>query len=575
MKCHTFKEDPCWEHKCACKEDHTHTVQEYFYTTTITCVSAFNMPKKGEELTLQLDSVVSISPGVVLWSPAVGYLHVKTFDKETSTVVVENRDEEGNKYIGSAIVANQKFTVGIPFTVKANSSTTSSAILLASDFVSPESGACSTASVTSIDGLSVGQDVSIQGYVYRVGAIIDTGAVTLCNDGKGAPAGHVFSFDPYKCGEPSIPVVAFSKSACENTSVHAGKLVACNEGVTTTLNGEEDGQVLVWETATESWRLKNANVAETCTSLSACFIVDTTEDTSYLINVINTGIFSQDNKVLIDGNKYIVDEIVDATHMRVTPETTPTEFRSIPRSTPVCLEGCCEWVPKKLADTIDDESWRPSALSVLSVSGSQYAEKISGIEDLKETDDSVSVETETITVTNISKVSSCVVLARLYSESHGRVIPQAATTIEEAINHRCALRLNNSLTYTITEYTANTTQNDGETTYSSEDKVNVSTRTVRSTTIPKLPRNSSSDDSETANRVPEHMAMSQEIAYILPPYDEKKPYQNKIVFKGETKLSLLSGSTTDFTFPTTSTEQKESGIRGGVTANLIVEAHLI
>ena len=165
-QCHEQHDDPCWEHKCACKEDHTKVENNYSYTTTVTCLTPFNMPAVGEDLVLQFDKLNSILPGAVLWNKNVGYLHVKSFEDETSTVIVENKDENGNKAIGAAVLVDEKFHVGIPTITGEGANDYSNTPMLGADFISPHS--TTTVSVTSINGLRESEEVSIQGYVYNL-----------------------------------------------------------------------------------------------------------------------------------------------------------------------------------------------------------------------------------------------------------------------------------------------------------------------------------------------------------------------------------------------------------------------
>ena len=223
--CPEVHEDPCWEHKCACKEDHTKVENNYSYTTTVTCLTPFNMPEVDSGLALQFDKLESILPGAILWNKNVGYLHVKSFEEDTSTLVVENKDENGNKAVGAAVLANEKFHVGIPNITEGDTNDFSNTPMLAADFISPHS--TTTVSVTSINGLRESEEISIQGYVYNLKTIIDRNTIVLeYIDGKSAVSGQIIEYDPNKCGVPSVAVVPFAANPCEAGSVTEGKLLA-------------------------------------------------------------------------------------------------------------------------------------------------------------------------------------------------------------------------------------------------------------------------------------------------------------------------------------------------------------
>ena len=357
--CCKIKEDPKWNFNKPCLQDHEHTEVYYKYTTTVKTTTPFNVPKFDNEVEIGLENVVSVAPGAILWNLKVGGLTVKSYNAETKTVIVTPANI--NVDFGSLVVAGTEFTIGIPNIGTDGKADYLDSPYLAADFISPAPGSCQEASVTSVSGLGINNKVSVSGYVYRIGAIVNKSTLRLCNDGDGAEAGVVIRFDPEDCGEPSVPLIVYETNPCEATPVSTGNIVVCKDNGLTTIKGEADGQILRWNNNHKRWELVNAYLDENCTYLTTCFTVDTL-DQAYVATVKNTAIFNVDNKVLIDDVKFIIDEIVDSTHLKLKPETTFTEITTYPVGTNVCLESCCAWVPQVLEKTIFSDSWRPLSL---------------------------------------------------------------------------------------------------------------------------------------------------------------------------------------------------------------------
>ena len=357
--CCKIKEDPKWNFNKPCLQDHEHTEVYYKYTTTVKTTTPFNVPKFDNEVEIGLEDVVSVAPGAILWNLKVGGLTVKSYNAETKTVIATPANI--NVDFGSLVVAGTEFTIGIPNIGTDGKADYLDSPYLAADFISPAPGSCQEASVTSVSGLGINNKVSVSGYVYRIGAIVNKSTLRLCNDGDGAEAGVVIRFDPEDCGEPSVPLIVYETNPCEATPVSTGNIVVCKDNGLTTIKGEADGQILRWNNNHKRWELVNAYLDENCTYLTTCFTVDTL-DQAYVATVKNTAIFNVDNKVLIDDVKFVIDEIVDSTHLKLKPETTFTEITTYPVGTNVCLESCCAWVPQVLEKTIFSDSWRPLSL---------------------------------------------------------------------------------------------------------------------------------------------------------------------------------------------------------------------
>ncbi len=523
-QCHEQHDDPCWEHKCACKEDHTKVENNYSYTTTVTCLTPFNMPAVGEELALQFDNLTSILPGAVLWNKNVGYLHVKSFEEDTSTAIVENKDENGNKAIGAAVLVDEKFHVGIPTITGEGANDYSNTPMLGADFISPHS--TTTVSVTSINGLRESEEVSIQGYVYNLKTIIDRNTIVLeYIDGKSAVPGQVIEFDPNKCGEPSVAVVPFAANPCEAGSITEGKIIACSDNLLAPIEGTSDGQLLVWDDQQEKWVLKNNNFQEMCASLTKCLIVDTTEvsddddeDITYLTYVTKTSIFSVGNKLNIGGTTFIIREILDDEKMRITPEETPSAPLSFSRGTSVCIEECCTWVPTKLDNTVDSNTWRPKSLQTI---GAAYIyeshkdhEELQGVQLQKGSGNiqEITVQQDGATIFNEDAHSKMIVSCRCYGLIKGLSKNTASTQKKIVLATRLQI-------YRILA--------DGTQELANEGTVN-------------MQHSYYLFNDEDKN--PHHMAYNDEVLYELPEYDPENPDNSKVTFSVVWTLALLSAS---------------------------------
>lgn len=527
--CPEKHDDPCWEHKCACKEDHTKVENNYWYTTTVTCVSPFNMPAVGEALALEFDKLSSLLPGVILWNQNVGCLHVKSFEAETSTAIVYNEDEKNNKPIGGAVLAGEKFHVGIPST-KDTDYDYSNTPMLAADFISPIG--TTTVAVTSINGLKESSEVSIQGYVYNLKTIIDRNTIVLeYIEGKSAAPGQVIEFDPNQCGRPSVAIVPFADNPCEAGTITEGRLLACSDNMVAPLEGVADGQLLVWDNQQSKWVLKNNNFQEMCASLSKCLIVDTTEisddgdntnDVSYLTYVTKTSVFSIGNKVNIGGTTFIVRDIIDDEKMRLTPEETPSEPLSFGRGTSVCIEECCTWVPKKIEDTVDSATWRPKSLETIGAAyiyeSSKDSDELQNVQLQKGSGhtNKLTVQQDGSTIFNEDEHSKMIVSCRCYGLIKGFV---KLLTGSAGFDKTLAVVTRLSIYRILADGT--------------QEIVNDKTDSVRHSFLP-------TSVAEAGN--PQHISYSDEVLYEVPEYDPNNPDNSKVTFSVKWTIEVLSSS---------------------------------
>lgn len=324
-----------------CEEDHIQRIVYKRYGFTLRVKPSFVWPALEESVTLQVEGVDRLSPGSLLWNPNAGYLHVVSFDFANQTVIAKNEGESCNIYTGGETLPEcTDFVVGPP-TCGTGSTPIPNIPYLAADFISTAGGECALAAVTNILGLTVNDVVSVNGYEYRIGNIVDSSTIQLCNDGDGAPAGTVIQWDDDGDNISNIPVlVTASENPCTRDGIAAGVILACDGGnVAKPLTGSVGGQIPVWNDITARFELKNIAAPYTvCTALTADLVLDPVHVGSYIITVNSTVSFIATNTVIINNVFYTVNSVDDATTMHITPFATPVAVETLSAGTPVCLD---------------------------------------------------------------------------------------------------------------------------------------------------------------------------------------------------------------------------------------------
>lgn len=322
-----------------CEEDHVQKIVKKRYAFTLRVKSSFVWPALEQTVSLFTEGVDRLSPGSILWNPTAGYLHVVSFDFASQTVVAENQGEACNTYEGGENLPEcTDFVVGPPPCGTGNTPI-SNIPYLAADFISIADGNCALASVTNILGLTINDTVAINGYEYRIGDILDSSTIELCNDGNGAPAGTVIQWDDDNDGIPNIPViVTASENPCTRDPIVAGVLLACDGAdVAKPLTGSIDGQIPVWNTVTGRFELKNLDIEfADCVSLTADLTADVAHVGSYAVSVTDTSAFVALGVVVIDSLLYTINTIDSGVLMHITPLATPIGVIVYPAGTPVC-----------------------------------------------------------------------------------------------------------------------------------------------------------------------------------------------------------------------------------------------
>ncbi len=331
----------CNHEQKPCLEDHSVTLVESVYTTTVTATDTWVMPAVDDCVQLHLKDVTNILPGSILWNKSVGYLHVSSYDASSGYVTACNEGEDGNAEVGSTFPSCMSFHVGIPTQCTCDDGYTGAC--LAADVTSPGVGETTEVSVTTVSGLFIGDIIDIAGYMYKITAITDINTITVKNEGFGAPIGTVIKNDPNCTGKPCTVkiTVVNSDDPCTKDPVNEGVIIVCDEGERKPFEGTADSQIAVWDNEVKKWKLRTVKLENECTNLTADLTLDPLV-TLYLITVEDTSIFEVGKTVYLDNRKFKVNSIVNATQMRIQIEKAPNAIKVVEEGAAICRGDCCE-----------------------------------------------------------------------------------------------------------------------------------------------------------------------------------------------------------------------------------------
>lgn len=331
----------CNHEQKPCIEDHSVTLVESVYTTTVTATDTWVMPAVDDCVQLHLKDVTNILPGSILWNKSVGYLHVSSYDASSGYVTACNEGEDGNAEVGSTFPSCMSFHVGIPTQCTCDDGYTGAC--LAADVTSPGVGETTEVSVTTVSGLFIGDIIDIAGYMYKITAITDINTITVKNEGFGAPIGTVIKNDPNCTGKPCTVkiTVVNSDDPCTKNPVNEGVIIVCDEGERKPFEGTADSQIAVWDNEVKKWKLRTVKLENECTNLTADLTLDPLV-TLYLITVEDTSIFEVGKTVYLDNRKFKVNSIVNATQMRIQIDKAPSAIKVVEEGAAICRGDCCE-----------------------------------------------------------------------------------------------------------------------------------------------------------------------------------------------------------------------------------------
>lgn len=317
-------------------------------------VAAGNMPACDGIGSLFVDDASRLFPGAVIYAEGVGYLTVVTV-VDASEVTVRNDCPECALHVldpGAVIPVGTQFGVGIPFCATEGVEFTGP--MLNSDFFIPAVAACVLIAVTSIDGLAIGDTVSIAGNRYRINDIPTTTTMEICNDGEGGTPGTLVEKDPNGDGVLDYPILRISGvNPCAEDPVDAGRILVCSTGSTQrALEGSIENQVPAWNESTNRFELRVVDSLATCVTLVCCLTLDpeAEECAPYLIDVLpNTTKFSEELSALspnplqitIDGDPFCVTAVIDENTLRVIPSFEVLEVTEYEEGAVICIADCC------------------------------------------------------------------------------------------------------------------------------------------------------------------------------------------------------------------------------------------
>lgn len=361
----------CNHEQKPCLEDHSVTLVESVYTTTVTATDTWVMPAVDDCVQLHLKDVTNILPGSILWNKSVGYLHVSSYDASSGYVTACNEGEDGNAEVGSTFPSCMSFHVGIPTQCNCDDGYTGAC--LAADVTSPGVGETTEVSVTTVSGLFIGDIIDIAGYMYKITAITDINTITVKNEGFGAPIGTVIKNDPNCTGKPCTVkiTVVNSDDPCTKDPVNEGVIIVCDEGERKPFEGTADSQIAVWDNEVKKWKLRTVKIDNECTNITADVTLDPLI-TLYIVTVTDTSIFTVGDVVYFAGRRGKIDSKINSTQMRLRLDKAPSAITVIEEGEAICLGDCCENLPDKYSGFTDGISGKVGQMRFTTVNSISY-----------------------------------------------------------------------------------------------------------------------------------------------------------------------------------------------------------
>lgn len=340
-------ESPCCEEKhCGCK-DKPRTEKCKLWVGTL---ESFNWPACQGTATIRVDDAHKLNTGHQLHSEGVGYLTVESVLNENTVVVrndclVEGGDGDCNSISsGESVSCGTRFNVGIPACVgQITNAIQQTGVFLCSDFVIPAVDNPISIKVTTVDGLSINDRVSISGYEYVVTGISDATTITISNAGSGGPVGTLIEDDETGDGVKDHPIVRIGgEDPCLAEEVNeADAFIVCENGQQRPAVGTAANQIWQWDGS--KWSLRVIPELDACTTLTADFVAEPLNEVT-IACLADTSICSDDNVsiLIIDGREYFVEEILDDEKVRLRRGfDLSTSVLKIPAGTAVCCGDCC------------------------------------------------------------------------------------------------------------------------------------------------------------------------------------------------------------------------------------------
>lgn len=170
-----------------CEEDNCEKIYVNQFSFSVCPANSWNVPLCGQTALLNVTGVQGVSIGSYLWHTNYGYFEVTSVDTGKGQIGIVNNCNTGNADAGVQIPACTCFVVTA---APADAGDPSDLFpYVAIDFTAPAIGNCIDITVTTVNGIIVGDIIGIGTGFYSVPAITGPTLLTICNDGTGILAG--------------------------------------------------------------------------------------------------------------------------------------------------------------------------------------------------------------------------------------------------------------------------------------------------------------------------------------------------------------------------------------------------
>lgn len=231
---------PFYECAPQCQESHCQEIVNNYFSAAICTQYAATVPDCGENVSIYFQGVKVLPVGTYLWNQSIGYLEVTAFNSQTGLATLTNHCNEGNAAVGTNIPACTCFVASDP----PNTCECENGPFLAEDFTAPDVDNCTTITVTSVEGIIVGGQISVADGIYTVDSLGEANSVVICNNGEGVTPGTVVHARN-EAGELQYPILIVATNPCTNDTVESGNVLVCESGIQTVLESNDDGAVLM------------------------------------------------------------------------------------------------------------------------------------------------------------------------------------------------------------------------------------------------------------------------------------------------------------------------------------------
>lgn len=194
-----------------CEEDNCEKIYVNQFSFGICPDVSWNVPSCGQASLLSVPGVVGVSLGSYIWNASYGYFQIISVDPVKGLVGVANLCTVGNVDAGTQVPKCTCFVI----TDFPHEATQDSDVFpfVAIDFTAPAIGDCTDITVTTLNGLSPGDVISIGSGLYTIDEILGNNVIKICNTGEGILAGtSVIAKDQF--GNYNYPIYTIS-NCCE------------------------------------------------------------------------------------------------------------------------------------------------------------------------------------------------------------------------------------------------------------------------------------------------------------------------------------------------------------------------